>query len=75
MIQGLTTGKADAYGKGFVTSSQLGAYAQHEVGVAEGSKQTPLFGSFDLDEGGELIIHLGAGAEHARRTARTRPPR
>ena len=65
MIQGLTTGQADAYGKGLVTSSQLGAYAQHEVGIAEGSKQTPLFGSFDLDEGGELIIHLGAGPSTA----------
>ena len=47
MIQGLTDGKADSYGEGFVTSSQLGAYAQHEVGVAAGSKQTPLFGAFD----------------------------
>jgi TPR repeat protein len=62
MIQGLTNGKADSYSSGFVTASQLGAYAQHEVGIAEGSRQTPLFGSFDLDEGGELIIHMGAGA-------------
>ena len=65
MIQGLTNGKADAYSSGFVTSSQLGAYAQHEVGVAQGSKQTPLFGSFDWDQGGELIIHMGAGATTA----------
>ncbi len=65
MIQGLTTGKADSYEAGFVTSSQLGAYAQHEVGVAAGSKQTPLFGSFDLDQGGELVIHMGAGAAPA----------
>jgi uncharacterized caspase-like protein len=47
MIKGLTDGKADSYGEGFVTSSQLGAYAQHEVAVAAGSKQTPRFGSFD----------------------------
>src|SRR5581483_11057768 len=65
MIQGLTSGKADAYSSGFVTSSQLGAYAQHEVGVAQGSKQTPLFGSFDWDQAGELIIHMGAGAPAA----------
>jgi uncharacterized caspase-like protein len=44
MIQGLTNGKADSYGAGFVTASQLGAYAQHEVGIAEGSKQTPRSG-------------------------------
>jgi TPR repeat protein len=66
MIRGLTDGKADSYGEGFVTSSQLGAYAQHEVAVAAGSNQTPLFGSFDLDEGGELVIHMGAGSQPAR---------
>jgi TPR repeat protein len=65
MIQGLTSGRADNFGEGFVTSSQLGAYAQHEVAVAAGSKQTPLFGSFDLDEGGELVIHMGAGSTPA----------
>jgi TPR repeat protein len=62
MMQGLMTGKADSYKQGFITSTQLGAYTQHEVGVQEGSKQTPLFGGFDLDGGGELIIPLGAGA-------------
>jgi len=61
MMQGLMTGKADSYGQGFITSTQLGAFTQHEVGVQEGSKQTPLFGGFDLDGGGELIIPLGAG--------------
>ena len=59
MIQGLTNGKADSYGEGFVTSSQLGAFAQHEVAVAAESKQTPLFGAFDDDQGGELVIHMG----------------
>jgi TPR repeat protein len=61
MMQGLITGRADGYGQGFITATQLGAYTQHEVGVQEGSKQTPLFGGFDLDGGGELIIPLGAG--------------
>jgi len=61
MMQGLMTGKADSFSQGFITSTQLGAYTQHEVGVQEGSKQTPLFGGFDLDGGGELIIPLGAG--------------
>lgn len=65
MIQGLTNGKADSYGEGFVTSSQLGAFAQHEVAVAAGSKQTPLFGAFDDDRGGELVIHMGSGAQPA----------
>jgi TPR repeat protein len=62
MIQGLTTGKADTFEQGFITASQLGAFTQHAVGLQEGSRQTPLFGSFDLDDGGELIIPLGTGA-------------
>ncbi len=62
MMQGLMTGRADSFKEKYITSTQLGAYTQHEVGVQEGSKQTPLFGSFDLDGGGELIIPLGAGA-------------
>jgi TPR repeat protein len=62
MMQGLMTGKADSFRQGFITSTQLGAYTQHAVGMQEGSRQTPLFGSFDLDGGGELLIPLGAGA-------------
>jgi TPR repeat protein len=65
MMQGLMSGKADSFGQGFITSTQLGAYTQHEVGVQEGSRQTPLFGGFDLDGGGELIIPLGSGAAGA----------
>lgn len=59
---------------GFVTASQLGAYAQHEVSVASDSKQTPLLGRFDLDEGGELIIHLPTpgGAANASALVRRR---
>jgi len=62
MMQGLMSGKADSFGQGFITSTQLGAYTQHAVGMQEGSRQTPLFGSFDLDGGGELLIPLGSGA-------------
>jgi TPR repeat protein len=61
LMQGLTTGKADSFSQGFITATQLGAFAQHEVGIQEGSKQTPLFGSFNLDAGGEMIIPLGTG--------------
>jgi TPR repeat protein len=65
MMQGLTSGKADSFEQGFITATQLGAYTQHEVGVQEGSRQTPQFGAFDLDDGGELIISLGVGTEPA----------
>jgi TPR repeat protein len=69
MMQGLMSGKADSFHQGFITSTQLGAFTQHEVGVQEGSRQTPLFGSFDLDGGGELLIPLGAGATPPADTA------
>lgn len=69
MMQGLTSGDADRFKQGFITSTQLGAFAQHEVGVHEGSRQTPLFGTFDLDDGGELIIPLGSGAADANNEA------
>ena len=63
MIQGLTTRKAAVEGASLVTASQLGLYTQREVGVFESSRQTPMFGVFDsVDDGGELVIHLGAGA-------------
>jgi uncharacterized protein len=59
MIQGLETGKADVYGDGAVTGSQLGQFVQHAVSTTEGAKQTPVFGAFYLDETGELILSKG----------------
>jgi len=73
LIQGLTTGKADNFHEGFITASQLGAYVQHEVGVAQGSRQTPLFGAFDPDDGGELIIPLGSGSSAAATSVAASP--
>ncbi len=58
LIQGLEWGKADIYGDGIVTSSQLGLYIQRAVGAASDSKQTPDFGSFYLDDRGELVLPL-----------------
>jgi TPR repeat protein len=61
ILQGLSAGKINDFGQGFVTASELGAYAQRVVATAANSKQIPSFGSFDLDDGGELIIPLGSG--------------
>jgi hypothetical protein len=68
MMRGLLTGKADAFDQGFVTATQLGAYTQHEVGIAAESRQTPRFGGFDLDDGGELIIPLRTATASNGRT-------
>lgn len=58
LIQGLEWGKADIYGDGVVTSSELGLYIQRAVGAASDSTQTPDFGSFYLDDRGELVLPL-----------------
>jgi hypothetical protein len=58
LIDGLRSGKVDQFGLGFVTSSQLGLYVQRVVSTQPNSHQTPVFGSFDLDQSGELLIRL-----------------
>jgi uncharacterized protein len=59
MIQGLESGKADVYGDGAVTGSELGAFVQHAVRTTEGATQTPVFGAFYYDDAGELILSSG----------------
>ena len=63
MIDGLRSEKADTHHEGTVTANVLGDYIQHEVTRAQGSKQTPEYQPFNNDEGGQLVIHLGSGAQ------------
>jgi hypothetical protein len=58
MVDGFNWGKADLDGNGLITSSELGLFIQQQVGQASGSKQTPDFGSFYLDNRGEMVISL-----------------
>lgn len=58
LIEGIGGGRADAETKGFVTSSELALYLQKTVGSASDSRQTPDFGSFALDDRGELVLAL-----------------
>jgi len=58
LIEGLNWGAADLDQNGLVTSFELGLYLQQRVGQASDSKQTPDFGSFELDDRGELVISL-----------------
>jgi Caspase domain len=58
LIDGLNWGGADLDGNGFVTSSELGLYLQQSVAQASESLQTPDFGSFHLDDRGELCLSL-----------------
>ncbi|GAA6621027.1 caspase domain-containing protein [Scytonema sp. NUACC26] len=58
IIDGFNWGKADLDGNGIITSSELGLFVQQKVGQASESKQTPDFGSFHLDDRGEMVISL-----------------
>jgi uncharacterized caspase-like protein len=58
LIDGIKEGHADPDVKGFITSSELAIYLQKRVGSSSGTKQTPDFGAFALDERGELVISL-----------------
>ncbi len=57
-VQGLRFGTMDRDANGLITSSEIGVYLQSEVGQASGSRQTPDFGAFGLDDRGELTISL-----------------
>ncbi len=58
LIKGVNLGEADMDRNGYITSSELGLYLQQKVGQSSESKQTPVFGSFNLDAGGEMVIVL-----------------
>jgi uncharacterized caspase-like protein len=58
LVEALANGKADGDNKGFVTSSEIALYVQRAVASWSSSQQTPDFGSFELDDRGELVISL-----------------
>ncbi|WP_333459551.1 caspase family protein [Microcoleus sp. Pol10D4] len=58
LVDGFKWGKADLDGNGLITSSELGLFIQQQVAQASQSNQTPDFGSFYLDDRGEMVISL-----------------
>ena len=58
LVDGFNWGKADLDGNGLITSSELGLFIQQQVAQASQSNQTPDFGSFYLDDRGEMVISL-----------------
>jgi hypothetical protein len=61
LIDGFNWGKADIDGNGLITSSELGLFVQQQVAKEaklRRSEQTPDFGSFHLDDRGEMVISL-----------------
>lgn len=58
LIHGFNWGEADLEGNGLITGSELGLFVQQRVAQASSSAQTPDFGSFHLDNRGEMIFSL-----------------
>jgi formylglycine-generating enzyme required for sulfatase activity len=58
LIRTLTSGEADLDGNGVVTFSELALLLQQQVGQASGSRQTPDYGAFHLDDRGEMVLAL-----------------
>lgn len=58
LIHGFNWGEADLEGNGLITGSELGLFVQQKVAQASNSAQTPDFGSFHLDDRGEIVFSL-----------------
>src|SRR5262249_5389181 len=56
LIHALTSGQADTDQNGVITFSELALCVQQLVGQASGSRQLPDYGSFHLDDRGELVL-------------------
>ena len=59
LLQGLSDGSAGDK-NGIITSRELGLYIQQVVGQDPTSKQTPDYGSFYLDDRGEMVLSVSA---------------
>ncbi len=62
LVDGLDRSLADLDDSEFITSSEIGLYLQQAVGRHSDSKQTPDYGSFHLDDRGEMVIPIALGS-------------
>ncbi len=62
LTNGLRYGQADLDSDGMITTSEIGLYMQREVRRQSDDKQTPDFGSFVLDERGEMVLQVEANS-------------
>ncbi|MEN8689054.1 MAG: caspase family protein, partial [Desulfobacterales bacterium] len=60
-VEGLDRSLADLDDSDFITSSEIGLFLQQSVGRYSNSQQTPDFGSFYLDDRGEMVIPITIG--------------
>jgi hypothetical protein len=57
LIEGFTQGRL-GHARDVATGTEVGLYLQQRVGSYPESRQTPDFGSFELDDRGEMVIPL-----------------
>jgi len=58
LIEAMTGGLVASTGHRIVTGSEIGHYVQRRVSDYPGSAQTPDFGALELDNRGELLVHI-----------------
>jgi len=62
LIEGMQTGRADIDKNGLITTSELGLYLEQNVSDYSEGRQIPDFGSFRLDERGEMTFELNSNS-------------
>jgi len=76
LIQAMISGEADIDENGVVTFSELALVLQQKVGQASGSRQTPDYGAFHLDDRGEMVLAVSEAKPGPKEAARkAEPPR
>ncbi|TMQ15435.1 MAG: hypothetical protein E6J90_25485 [Deltaproteobacteria bacterium] len=73
LIEGLSGGLSRARPR-FATGSEIGLYVQRRVSSYPGSKQTPDFGAFELDDRGEIVVPILGADATARESTLSREP-
>jgi hypothetical protein len=73
LIEAMTGGLVASAGHLIVTGSEIGHYVQRRVSEYPGSAQTPDFGALELDDRGELFVHLRNERAREAQAAAGRP--
>lgn len=69
LIEAMMGGLVASMGYETVTGSEIGQYVQRRVSEYPGSTQTPDFGALELDDRGELLVHIQGVREDQTQTA------
>ena len=56
LIEGLRTGQADNNGDKVISMNEMAIFLERNIGSFRDSKQTPRYGSYKDDEGGEMLL-------------------